>query len=252
MSEKIIPTPADNNDDSYILKILYEDDSILIADKPAGILSLDDSTDRKSMITMVKDYLKKTIGGNRIIYCAPIHRLDRPVSGTMLFTKTYEAARKLSNDMRNGKIKKIYCALVNPIINNTAENTWTFLEQYYVRRRDRAYIVGANMPRAAAVSLRYRFLKKKEIYNSVLIDLITGKRHQIRVQLSSLGMPIIGDRFYGSKETIDDGIICLHALSLKLIHPVSLLQMKIISPLPAHFTERIGSLDLIDTGLIDN
>ncbi len=231
-------------DSKLIPGLLYEDNDILIADKPAGMLSLADSTGRESLSALIEKYLKKTYYDINL-YHAPIHRLDRPVSGTMLFAKTPEAAGRLSSDMKNGKIDKYYFALVNTIPVNTGDNGWKTLDQYYVRKRDRAYIVEQGTPRAASVSLKYRILQNYGKYSLMLIKLITGKRHQIRVQLSSLGMPIAGDKFYGSYEIFEDGIICLHALRIGFFHPISQKSIIITAPLPPHIVERIDNLDLL-------
>ena len=230
-------------DSNIIPGILYEDNDILIADKPAGMLSLADSTGRESLSALIEKYLKKT-NDDINIYHAPIHRLDRPVSGTMLFAKTPEAASRLSSDMKNGKIDKYYFAVVKTIPENSEYTGWKKLDQYYVRRRDRAYIAEHGTPQAAAVSLHYRILQKQGGYNPVLIKLITGKRHQIRVQLSSLGMPIAGDRFYGSDEIFEDEIICLHACRIGFIHPITKKSIIITATFPPHIKERIGDLDL--------
>ncbi len=254
MSEKINTVPDGNNDYTYSNsinpQILYEDDAVLIANKQAGILSMKDSTGRQSLSSLVEEYLKKTFD-DKNIYHAPIHRLDRPVSGTMLFAKTTEAAGILSSDMKNGRIDKYYFAIVKTIPENSGDNSWETLDQYYVRKRDRAYIVEQGTPRAATVSLKYMMLKRQGEYSPVLIKLITGKRHQIRVQMSSQGMPIAGDRFYGSDENFEDGIICLHALSLGFNHPVSQKRIIITAPLPFHIAEKIGNLDLHEIGLYD-
>jgi 23S rRNA pseudouridine1911/1915/1917 synthase len=234
-----IPDLTTESSPEQPLQILFEDDDLLIADKPAGMLSLEDSTSRRSLISQVKDYLKKSQGSDEKIYCAPIHRLDRPVSGAMLFAKNNESAGKLSEDMKKGRIQKIYFAIVNPAAGSIISEEWKLLEQHYVRRRDRAYIVEPGTPRATAVSLKYRIIQSKGGYSQVLIDLITGKRHQIRVQLSSIGMPVAGDMFYGSGESFKDGIICLHSLSLGFIHPVNRSNVKITAPVPGHISDKI-------------
>jgi len=213
--------------------ILYEDDHLIAVNKPSGMLAQDDSTGRASLAGLVTSYLEKGSSGGPL-FCAALHRLDRPVSGVMLFAKTGQAASVLSSDIRQRRVQKFYCALVNPAPDAKCTDVWMELRQHYVRRRDRAYIVGGDTPGAAEVALKYRVAQTDGMAALLLLELITGRRHQIRVQLSSIGMPINGDRFYGSKEFTDDGIICLHAHHLCFNHPVTGGRMTVSAPLPPH------------------
>ncbi|HPS59336.1 MAG TPA: RluA family pseudouridine synthase [Spirochaetota bacterium] len=221
--------------------ILYQDDDIIVLNKPAGMLSLDDDSGRTSLYAMVKDYLRGDAAVDEYVYCAAMHRIDRPVSGVMLFAKNPAAARPLSIDMKQRKIRKFYCALVNPAPGTACPDEWSLLRQYIVRRRARAYMAAGDEPRAKAVALRYRVMVSDGECGLVLVELITGKRHQIRFQLSSIGMPITGDRFYGSGETLQDGIICLHAHYLMFTHPVTGKPMTVTAPLPPHIAGVTGT-----------
>lgn len=220
--------------------ILHEDDDIIVVNKPAGMLAQDDSTGRISLSGIVAGYLKGKVSADDPVYCAAMHRLDRPVSGVMLFAKNAPAAGRLSGDIKDRKTGKFYCAIVSPAPGVLPPEQWIELHQFYIRRRDRAYIADENDAGAVPVSLRYRFMCTA--YNSglVLVELITGRRHQIRVQLSSIGLPVAGDRFYGSGETVADGIISLHAHYLCFTHPVTRCPMIVSAPLPRHMTDRIG------------
>jgi len=221
-------------------RILHEDDDIIVVNKPAGMLAQDDSTGRISLLGIVTDYLTGGMHENKPVFCAALHRLDRPVSGIMLFAKNTPAAGKLSSDIKNRKIRKFYCAVADPLSGVLLPDRWTEISQYYIRRRDRAYIVNENDPGSVPVSLKYRYMRTESNSVLLLVELITGKRHQIRVQLSSMGMPVAGDWFYGSKETVADGIISLHAHYLCFIHPVTHCSMIISAPLPQHITGRIS------------
>lgn len=223
--------PASENTHPSEQFILYEDDDILVVNKPAGMIAQDDSTGRTSLNALVKQHVEDKSPVSGLLFCAAIHRLDRPVSGVMLFAKTRIAAGRLSDDIRYGRMRKFYCALVNVPPGADVKSGWTDLNQHYVRRRDRAYIVDANVPGAVQVSLRYRFMGRAV---TVLVELVTGKRHQIRVQLSSMGMPITGDRFYGSQESAGEGIIALHAHCLCFNHPATGRPMVIAAPIPQH------------------
>lgn len=226
-------------------EILFEDEYIIAVNKPAGMLAQDDSTGRPSLSGAVKDHLEESTDGDP--YCAALHRLDRPVSGVMLFAKTTIAAGRLSDDIRYRKIKKFYCAMVSPAPETAPAGEWRELNQYMVRRRDRGYIAGENDPGADAVSLRYRVMESSGSCGLVLLELITGKRHQIRVQLSSIGSPIIGDSFYGSKEKLEDGIIALHAHYLCFSHPMTGEPMTVCALLPPH----MGGRSAVTPGITD-
>ncbi len=221
-------------------EILYEDEYIIAVNKPAGMLAQRDSTGRISLQETVTDYLKKKCGEDGDVYCAALNRLDRPVSGIMLLAKTSVSAGRLSEVIKERGIRKFYCTLVSPPPENTADNQWINLNQFIVRKRDRGYIADENDPGADAVSLKYRIMEISEFSALLLVELITGKRHQIRVQLSSLGIPIIGDKFYGSKEISEDGNISLHAHYLSFSHPMTHEQVTVSAPLPRYIKDRIS------------
>lgn len=221
--------------------ILFEDDDIIVLNKPAGMLSLDDDSGRTSLYAMVKDYLRGDAASDEPVYCAAMHRIDRPVSGVMLFAKNPAAARILSVDMKQRRIRKFYCALTNPAPGTQCNEEWRELRQHIVHRRARTCMAEASDPGALAVAIRYRVMVCDGEYGLVLVELLTGKRHQIRFQLSSIGMPITGDRFYGSKRLLDDGIICLHAHYLMFTHPVTGSPMIITAPLPPHIEAVTGT-----------
>lgn len=228
-------------------EILFEDEYVIAVNKPAGMLAQGDSTGRHSLHGTVTDYLNKQTFNSSEVYCAALHRLDRPVSGVMLFAKTPVAAGRLSDDIKNRNIRKFYCALVSPAHKTIENHQWIELNQFMVRRRDRGYIVSGDEPGATAVSLKYRIIESMDSYSLVLVELITGKRHQIRVQLASLGMSIIGDRFYGSQEKSGEGIIALHAHNLCFTHPMTRELITVCAPLPLHITDSIRiSPDIMD------
>ena len=227
--------------------ILFEDDYIIAANKPAGLLAQRDSTGRESLQGYVTDYLKEHNKGSNEPYCVALHRLDRPVSGIMLFAKSSVAAGRLSDDIKHRNIRKFYCALVSPVPEKNSDHRWIELQQFMVRRRDRGYIVSKDEPGAISVSLRYRIFETYGTSSLVLVELISGKRHQIRAQLSSLGRPVIGDKFYGSREKLHEEIITLHAHYLCFKHPITQNQITLCAPPPLYMSERIKtSPDIID------
>lgn len=221
--------------------ILFEDDDIIVMNKPAGMLSVDDDSGRASLCGAVKQYIHGDSSESGDVYCAAMHRIDRPVSGVMLFAKNPAAAGILSSDMKQRRIRKFYCALTNPAPGAQCNEEWSELRQHIVRRRARTCMADAGDPGAVAVAIRYRVMVSDGEYSLVLVELLTGKRHQIRFQLSSIGMPITGDRFYGSKRLLDDGIICLHAHYLMFTHPVTGRSMIVTAPLPPHMAAVTGT-----------
>ncbi len=221
------------------IPLLYEDDVILIADKPAGLLTQEDSTGRPSLYGLVREYLAKGQGGD--VYLAAVHRIDLPVSGMVLFAKTAMAAGRLSEELKLQRIRRFYGALVSPPPGEERRSSeWRELRQLLLRRRDRAHIVNEPGPRTREVSLKYLILAGRKDCALLLMELLTGRRHQIRVQLSSLGTPIVGDAFYGSKEAPKEGGIGLHAACLSFLHPMTRTPLTVISPLPPHFPGRLG------------
>lgn len=224
---------------SALPDILFEDDYIIAVNKPAGLLAQRDSTGRESLQGYVTDYLKEHNSGSDEPYCVALHRLDRPVSGIMLFAKNSVAAGRLSDDIKHRNIRKFYCALVSPVPEKNSDHRWIELQQFMVRKRDRGYIVSKDEPGAISVSLRYRIFETYGSSSLVLVELISGKRHQIRVQLSSLGRPVIGDKFYGSREKVEDSIIDLHAHYLSFIHPITQNKITLCAPPPFHMSDMI-------------
>jgi 23S rRNA-/tRNA-specific pseudouridylate synthase len=221
--------------------ILFEDDDIILMNKPAGMLSVDDDSGRPSLYGVVKNYLHGDAAYSGDACCAAMHRIDRPVSGVMLFAKRPDAARILSADMKKKRIRKFYCALTNPAPGAVCNEEWSELRQHIVYRRARTCMAEASDPGALAVAIRYRVMVCDGEYGLVLVELLTGKRHQIRFQLSSIGMPITGDSFYGSNMEFDDRIICLHAHCLMFTHPVTGTPMTVWAPLPPHIEAVTGT-----------
>jgi 23S rRNA pseudouridine1911/1915/1917 synthase len=134
---------------SALPDILFEDEYIIAVNKPAGMLAQADSTGRESLQGYVTDYLKEHNKGSNEPYCVALHRLDRPVSGIMLFAKSSVAAGRLSDDIKHRNIRKFYCALVSPAVEIDSNHQWIELQQFMVRRRDRGYIVSKDEPRCS-------------------------------------------------------------------------------------------------------
>ena len=195
--------------------IIYEDNSILVLHKPAGVASETKRIVEEDCVSFVKNHI-----GPPDPYCALINRLDQPVEGIVLFAKTPEAAGKLSEDMRNGRIEKEYLARVHVegSIRDEGEET---LSDHIIREKDgnKSRIAGKGEKGAKKAELRYTLLERDDDTALLKIRLMTGRHHQIRVQLSHAGLPIVGDRKYGYMPDGYRGSLCLAAVALKFNDP---------------------------------
>ena len=201
------------------LKVIYEDNHIIVVEKPVNIPSQGDKTGDLDMLEIIKRYLKEKYNKPGNVYLGLVHRLDRPVGGVMVFAKTSKAAARLSEQVRNKDLKKKYLAIVN---GKFSENKGT-LEDYLLKneKTNTSKVVEEGTKNAKLASLDYEVLKYDEELNlSVLkINLHTGRHHQIRVQLSSRGHSIYGDQKYGGRGHGKQ--ICLWAYELTILHPIS-------------------------------
>ncbi len=222
------------------MKILYEDNHLIAVDKPAGLLVQGDSTGRDTLFEQVKAYLKERYSKPGNVYLGLVHRLDRQVSGVVLFAKTSKAASRLFNEFYHRRAVKLYAALAHAAPGPAANpKDWTALTQMLARSGNTT-VVTRRSDDAREASLFYRMTMRNDAYALIMVRLLTGRKHQIRAQLSSIGFPIVGDTRYGSGETVEDGAICLHARCLRVAHPVSGDEITIIAELPERITRRIG------------
>jgi len=205
------------------LKILYEDNHIIVIEKPPNIPSQADKTEDIDMLTIIKQYLKEKYNKPGNVYLGLVHRLDRPVGGVMVFAKTSKAAARLSEQVRNKEFKKEYLAIVD----GKLENTMGTLENYLLKneKTNTSKVVKEGTKNSKYAKLDYEVLKyNKEINLSLLkILLHTGRHHQIRLQLSNFGHSICGDQKYGTRGRGKQ--ISLWAYRLTIQHPVTKEQM---------------------------
>ena len=183
------------------LKVLYEDNHLIAVYKPAGILTQGDRSKDVCMMDMVKDYLKDKYHKPYNVFLGLLHRLDRQVSGIVLFAKTSKGASRLSEQFRSRKVEKIYHAVVLGELKQDREKLVSFLKKNEKEKIKRA-------------ELFYEVLAFNKKYSLLKIKLQTGRFHQIRVQLSSMGFPILGDIRYGAPFLLPDKNIALSATSL--------------------------------------
>lgn len=201
------------------MKVIYEDNHIIVVEKPANIPSQGDKTGDIDMLSMIKEYLKEKYNKPGNVYLGLVHRLDRPVGGVMVFAKTSKSASRLSEEIRNKTFKKEYLTIVN----GKMEKEKDTLEDYLWKdeKKNTSYVVKQTKKNAKFASLDYEVLKYDEKLDVSLlrINLHTGRHHQIRVQLSSRMHAIYGDNKYHGKGAGTG--ICLWAYKLIIVHPTT-------------------------------
>lgn len=221
------------------LKVIYEDNHIIVVEKKPNIPSQGDKTNDIDMLTIVKQYIKEKYNKPGEVYLGLIHRLDRPVGGVMVFAKTSKAASRLSEQVRNKIFKKKYLTIVDGKMEKEKDS----LEDYLLKneRNNLSKVVNEKTKNAKQAKLDYEVLTyNDEINLSVLkIDLHTGRHHQIRVQLSSRGHSIYGDQKYGIRGRGKQ--IALWAYSLTILHPISKEEMSFVS-----IPEQTGSWKILE------
>lgn len=197
------------------LEILYEDNHIIVVVKPCNVLSQSDKTKDVDMLTLIKAYLKEKYQKKGNVYLGLVHRLDRPVSGVMVFAKTSKAASRLSEQVRNHTLKKKYLAIVH---GTALKEEDTFID--YLKKDENQNTKVVKKEEGKYAELSYHVLDWKEEHNLTLvsISLKTGRHHQIRVQFASRGHSLFGDQRYGIK---DGNQIALHAYYLSFLHPIT-------------------------------
>ena len=200
------------------LKILYEDNHIIVVEKKPNIPSQADKTKDIDMLTIVKKYIKEKYNKPGDVYLGLVHRLDRPVGGIMVFAKTSKAASRLSNIIREKKMKKTYLAVVDGILKEKKGTLKNYL--YKDERHNISKVVEESKKNAKYAELEYKVLEvsEKNKLSLVEIDLHTGRHHQIRVQFAHAGHSLFGDQKYGTRGKGKQ--IALWAYKLELIHPV--------------------------------
>ena len=210
-------------------QILFEDNHIIILNKQSSQIVHSDKTGDVALEEMVKHYLKTKYNKPGNVYCGLVHRLDRPVSGVVMFAKTEKALVRLNKMMKEHQIHKTYWAIVR----NNNINPKATLVNFLIRneKQNKTYVT-KDTTKGKYAELDYEVLSKGDNYQLLKINLKTGRHHQIRVQLSHIGCPIKGDLKYGFERSNKDASISLHARELEFLHPVKKEPIKIIAPLP--------------------
>lgn len=201
------------------MEIVYEDNHIIIVNKAPGEIVQGDKTGDKPLSESVKDYIREKYNKPGNVFCGVVHRIDRPVSGLVIFARTSKALERLNRMLRDGEIHKTYHALVEGRMEKEVDE----LENMLVSdgRINKTFIARPGDPEAKLSRLRYKTIAVGERYSLLEINLLTGRKHQIRAQLSAIGHPIKGDLKYGARRSNPDGGISLQAHKIEFIHPVS-------------------------------
>lgn len=209
-------------------RILYEDNHILIFNKRSGEIVQADKTEDECLSEKLKAFIAQRDNKPGAVFMGVTHRLDRPVSGIVVFAKTSKALSRLNEAFRVGDMHKIYWAVV---CQKPKENE-KMLVHYLTRneKQNKAYAYTLPKPGAKEAKLKYKFLKSTERYFLLEVELYTGRHHQIRVQLASIGCIIKGDLKYGAPRSNPDGSISLHSRSIKFVHPVKKEEMLVTAP----------------------
>lgn len=215
------------------MTVVYEDNHIIIVNKTASEIVQGDKTGDTPLSETVKQYLKEKYQKPGNVFVGVTHRLDRPVSGLVLFAKTSKALSRLNEMFKRGEVKKTYWAVVK---NRPAQEEGT-LSHWMVRneKQNKSYAYDKEKPGSKHAILDYRLIAASDNYFLLEVDLKTGRHHQIRCQLAKMGCPIKGDLKYGFARSNPDGSICLHARRISFIHPVSKEQITVEAPLPSSF-----------------
>lgn len=197
--------------------ILYLDNHVLVAFKPAGMITQPNETGQLSLEEWAKQQVKERFNKPGAVFLHALHRLDKPVAGLVLFARTSKALSRLNVSMRSKQTSKIYLAKVEGVLKSSEGS----LEHYLLHGDHRAELSSKQNPAAKIARLRYRTIKADKKYTWLEIELDTGRYHQIRIQLATIGHPIVGDLRYGSKESLAGGIIALQHSHFEFPHPIS-------------------------------
>ncbi|NOX48413.1 MAG: RNA pseudouridine synthase [Chlorobi bacterium] len=199
-------------------QILYEDNHIIIVNKrPSEIVQGDKSGD-EPLSERVKQYIKEKYNKPGDVFLGVVHRLDRPVSGIVIFARTSKALTRLNEMLREKQIKKTYWAVTANLPREESEHLIDYLVRDSVKNK--SFITKENKKGAKRAELIYTHIKGSDKYHLLEVELLTGRHHQIRVQLAHMGCPVRGDVKYGAQRTNKDASIHLHARKIEFIHPV--------------------------------
>ena len=222
------------------MEVVYEDNHIIIVNKQSGEIVQGDKTGDRPLSDIVKDYIKEKYQKPGAVFLGVVHRLDRPVSGLVVFARTSKALTRLNKMFAEGEVHKTYWALVRSEDREVRsekfvdDGEWHTLEHWLVRneKQNKSYAYAVEKPNSKKAILKYRLIGKSDNYSLLEVQLMTGRHHQIRCQLAAMGCPIKGDLKYGAPRSNPDGSISLLSRKMEFIHPVSKERITVEAPLP--------------------
>jgi 23S rRNA pseudouridine1911/1915/1917 synthase len=212
-------------------EILFIDNHLLAVNKPSGVLTQPTDKEVRSLEVELKTWLKNEYQKPGAVFLGVLHRLDKQVSGVVLFARTSKALVRLNESIKSKKFQKTYYALVE----GRFEKEEGFFEDFIFHGEHQASICRSDHPEAKFARLSYKVLKYIDNSTLLQIELETGRYHQIRIQFASRGFPIISDAKYGGLKVFSEDRIALHHFQLKFFHPVRQIFLTVEAPLPSHF-----------------
>lgn len=212
------------------MKVVYEDNHLIIVYKESGEIVQGDKTGDTPLSETVKAYIKDKYHKPGAVFLGVVHRLDRPVSGLVIFARTSKALARLNDMFRRGDIHKTYWAITQnaPPVEQDTLTSWLQRNE----RQNKSYVYDKEVPNSKKAVLNYQLRSRSDRYCLIEVELLTGRHHQIRAQLSHIGCPIKGDLKYGAKRSNPDGSISLLSCKVEFVHPVSKKNIIINSPIP--------------------
>ncbi len=230
-------------------QILFEDNHLLLINKPVCVPVQADKTGDPSLDFLLRDWLKARENKPGKAYLVPVHRLDRPASGVLVFAKSSKAAGRMGDQFRDSSPDKHYHIWVEPrtfLRENIhfpekdiveLERVGSMFDWIGKKPHGTAFICSEGTPKAKSASLDYEILKEGKKRKLVSVQIHTGRHHQIRIQFASRGWSVVGDKRYGAKRALKDKSIALHAFQLDFAHPITKEMLQIVAPVPVSWTE---------------
>lgn len=212
------------------MDVIYEDNHLIVVNKAPGEIVQGDKTGDEPLVETLRRWIKEKYAKPGNVFCGVVHRLDRPVGGLVVFAKTSKALSRLNEMFRDGKVHKTYWALSRNLPPAPEGELKGYIKT--IEKSNKSLYSLTPKEGYKEARLRYRLLGSMNRYHLIEVELLTGRKHQIRVQLSSIGCPIKGDLKYGDKRSNPDGSISLMARHIEFVHPVSKELISLTAPLP--------------------
>ncbi len=212
------------------MKVIYEDNHIIIVNKECGEIVQGDRTGDMPLVETLKQWIKEKYDKPGNVFCGVTHRIDRPTCGLVVFARTSKGLSRMNDLFRRGEVHKTYWAIVKNCPPKEEDTLTNYLIS--VEKNNKTYVTTPETKGAQKAVMKYRVIAQSKNYYLIEIDLLTGRKHQIRAQLAHLGCPIKGDLKYGAPRSNPDGGISLQSHRIQFIHPVSKQEIDITAPLP--------------------